>query len=108
MTDEQRGLFELSVIERLDQAKRLKGYKFLGIRSIIKNRGAVEIAKSFIGPNNTANFNGGMRMLVKVGLSDLTIEQAVIDFKDTKLFSKKEVASAKKRLDAVKAFFEKK
>ena len=108
MIDERQRLFGLLVKRRLDRAKRQKGFKFIGLRNIIKRRGAVAVAKSFLSEHNTGNLNDGLRLLVRAGLSDLSVEQAVIDCEKFKLFSKKEVLSANKRLKFAKAFFDKK
>ena len=96
------------MIGRLDRARRLKGLKFIGLRDIIRRRGAVEAAKSFMSEGNTGKLNRGLRAFARAGLSRLSVEQAVVDCEEFKIFSKRDVASAKKRLRAVKDLFDKK
>lgn len=107
MSDKMRGLFEKLVKQRLDRARRRKGFEFKGLRRLIEKRGAFETAKMLVSEGNTGNLNGGLKILVRYGLSDLSVEQAVIDCENFKLFTKNEVASAKRRLKIAKAFFEK-
>jgi hypothetical protein len=108
MAEDQKLLFEQEVINRLDQATMETGYSFFGILEIIDKVGAVEAAKMLVGPNGTGKFHDGFKLLVRAKLSHLTIEQAVIDFKDSGLFSPDEVSSATARIAMAKILFDKK
>jgi hypothetical protein len=107
MAEDQKLLFEADVIHRLDQATSKTGYLFAGILEIIDNMGAAEAARMLVGPNSTGKFHEGFEFLVRQKISHLSIEQAVIDFKDSGLFSADEVSSARARIAMAKMLFDK-
>jgi hypothetical protein len=98
MADKAAQRFEQVVKERLSQATNESGRSFAGIYKIIEGKGAVEAAKMLIRPTNTGKVNDGLKALVVWKLSHLSIEQAVIDFRNEGLFSEDEVSSAQGRL----------
>jgi hypothetical protein len=60
-----------------------------------------------VGPNSTGKFHEGFEFLVRKKISQFSIEQAVIDFKDSGLFSTDEVSSARARIAMAKMLFDK-
>jgi hypothetical protein len=60
-----------------------------------------------VGPNSTGIFHDGFEFLVTQKISQFSIEQAVIDFKDSGLFSPDEVSSARARIAMAKMLFDK-
>lgn len=105
MTDEEE--FRALVLQRIDEASRLTGYSFAGLRNLIASD-AAGAARRLIAPtsHNLGRFPKGMRVLFDAGLLHLSIEQAVIDIGEQgKLFTPEEVAYAKDRLALIKAVF---
>jgi hypothetical protein len=98
MAISDKKLFELDVIKRLDKAEKRIHHSFPGMRKLIRIHGAVKAAKNFIDPKKLGKLSPGLRMLVNANLSNLTIEQAVIDFQRKGLFSEQDVLVAKAHL----------
>jgi hypothetical protein len=100
--DRRTDQFEKTVKERLLEATSKTGHSFAGIYKIIEDRGAIEAAKLLVSPNNAGKIHEGLQFLVDENLVHLSIEQAVIDFRNEELFSGDEVSSAEGRLAMAK------
>ncbi|MGY4300454.1 hypothetical protein ACVWXN_008549 [Bradyrhizobium sp. i1.4.4] len=99
MTDEED--FQRVVIERIHEARRLTGYPFTGLLSLIGETDAVTAARRLI-LNSTGEFQQGMIALHKAGLLHLSVEQAVIEFGERDaIFSEDEVEVARERLQTI-------
>jgi hypothetical protein len=97
MTDEVK--FRAEVLRRIDQATRLTGHSFYGLRKAIREDGAIATARRLIDPRGDTKFQFGMRELKKASLLRLSVEQAIIDFGERgEIFSADEVEAAKERL----------
>jgi hypothetical protein len=100
--DQAAQKFENAVKDRLAQATAETGYSFAGMYRIIEDKGAIEAAKILVSPNNSGKIHDGLQFLVDNDLIHLSIEQAVIDFRNEELFSGDEVSSAEGRLAMAK------
>jgi hypothetical protein len=97
MTDEDK--FREDVLRRIDEAIRLTGHSFYGLRTAIREDGAIATARRLIDPQGDSKFQFGMRELKKAGLLHLSVEQVVIDFGERgEIFTFEEVRAAKERL----------
>jgi hypothetical protein len=94
--DEER--FEGHVLASLDKAEAQIGYTFKGLREMIEQFGAVGAAKILVDLNSVLKPHDGFQVLSVHDLEQLSVEQAVIDFADTSLFTAADVQSAKSRL----------
>lgn len=95
MTEED---FEMHVLANLDKAEKSIGYHFKGIRELIAEHGAVATAKMLVDVNMVLNIHSGFRVLDASDLEHLSIEQAVVDYAESGLFTPAEIATAKARL----------
>lgn len=87
------------VIRRIDEATRLTGHSFYGLRTAISEDGAIATARRLIDPEGDERFQFGMRELKKAGLLHLSVERVVIDFGETgRIFKRADVNAAKERL----------
>jgi len=105
MNDESE--FQVIVLQRIDEATRLTGYSFAGLRKLIAVDAAAA-AKRLIAPTsrNLGSISKGLRVLFDAGLLRLSIEQAVIDFGEQgRLFTTEEVGYAKNRLALIQTVF---
>jgi hypothetical protein len=90
--------FEGCVLANLDKAEGQIGYHFKGLREMIKDFGAVKAAKMLVDLNNVLKPYDGFQVLSVNDLEELSVEQAVIDFTESGLFTPAEVQTAKSRL----------
>jgi hypothetical protein len=90
--------FEDHVLANLDEAEGQIGYHFKGLREMIDKFGAVGAAKMLVDLNSVLKPHDGFQVLSANDRESLSIEQAVIDFADSGLFTAAEVQSAKSRL----------
>lgn len=98
MTDEDK--FREAILRRIDEATRLTRHSFYGLRTAIREDGAIATARRLIDPQGDTKFQFGMRELKKAGLFRLSVEQAVITFGERgEIFIAKEVRAAKERLE---------
>lgn len=98
MSQEEK--FRADIIGRIDAAAQLIGHSFYGLRTAIKDDGAIETARRLIGPQGEARFQYGMRELKKAGLLRLSVEQALIEFGERdEIFTADEVDAARERLE---------
>jgi hypothetical protein len=86
----------------LAQATSETGHSFAGVYKIIEDRGAVEAAKILVNPASSGKIHEGLQVLVNNNLGHLSVEQAVIDFRNEGLFSEDETSSAQARLAMAK------
>lgn len=90
--------FEDRILANFDEAENLIGYSFTGVRELILDYGAVETAKMLLTIDGVLKQHGGFQVLAAHDLEHLSVEQAVIDFADTTLFTAAEIGTAKARL----------
>jgi hypothetical protein len=90
--------FERHLLEKLEWAENLIGYSLAGIREFIVEFGAVQTAKMLVDPNHVLEPDNGFTILVKHGLANLSVEQAMIDFAQRGLFTAAEIKAAKARI----------
>lgn len=87
------------ILRRIDEATRITGHSFYGLRQAISEDGAIATTRRLIDPKGDAKFQFGMRELKAAGLLHLTVEQVVIDFGEAGLiFTSAEIMAAKERL----------
>lgn len=92
--------FQAHVLVRLREAEMLASDRFGGVCNLIVDLGAVEIAKMLVDPQETMFPPSGFIRLLKYKLACLTVEQAIVDFAESGLFTDDEVETAKVRLAA--------
>lgn len=93
-----RARFQLHVLEKLRKAEELTGDPLGSIRNLIVDLGAVPVARMLVDPQDVRNPPTGFLRLLEHDLARLTIEQAIVDFAHTGLFTDAEVETAKARL----------
>ena len=96
--DAPHAQFQVHVLVRLREAEMLTGDSFGGVCNLIVDLGAVEVAKMLVDPQELMLPPSGFIRLLKHKLACLTIEQAIVDFADSGLFTDEEVETAKVRL----------
>src|SRR4051812_13137088 len=96
--DALRAQFQAHLLVRLREAETVTGDRFGGICNLIVDLGAVEVAKMLVDPQETMFPPSGFLRLLKHRLACLTIEQAIVDFADSGLFTDDEVETARVRL----------
>jgi hypothetical protein len=97
MTDEAE--FRKYVLIKIGEAQKLTGHTFYGLRTAIREDGAIATARRLIDSQGDTKFQFGMRELKKEGLLRLSVEQAIIDFDERgEVFNADEVRAAKERL----------
>jgi hypothetical protein len=90
--------FEDLVLANLDEAERLTGHNFKGVRDLIDKHGAVDAARMLIDINMVLKEYSGFKILDAHDLERLSIEQAIVDFAESGLFTPAEVSAARSRL----------
>lgn len=91
--------FERFVLQNIELAENLlAGYRFIGLRTLISEHGAVETAKRLLDPGRVGNPYDGFNMLAKWELLHLSLEQAVVAWKTRGLFHASLIAAAEVRL----------
>lgn len=90
--------FEDRILANFDEAENLIGYSFTGLRELILDHGAVETAKMLLTIDGVLKQHGGFQVLAAHDLEHFSVEQAVIEFADTGLFTMMEIGTAKSRL----------
>lgn len=90
--------FEDRIIANLDEAERLLGYGFTGLRGLIERYGAVNVAKGLVSIDNAFRMHDGFQSLSNNDLEFLSVEQAMIDFADAPFFEEVDIAAAKAKL----------
>ena len=99
MTPEEE--FQRVVTERIYEARRLTGYPFTGLLTLIADVGAEAAARRLIS-NSEGEFQQGMLVLFNTGHIHLSIEQAVIEFGERgEIFTTEEVETARERLQTI-------
>jgi hypothetical protein len=96
--DAPHAQFQVHVLVRLREAEVLTGDSFGGVCNLIVDLGAVEVAKMLVDAQELMLPPSGFIRLLKHKLACLTIEQAIVDFADSGLFTDEEVETAKVRL----------
>ena len=97
MTEEEQ--FCEYVLHKIDEATRLTGHSFYGLRTAIHEDGAIATARRLIDSRGDTRFQFGIRELTRARLLHLSVEQAIIDFgRRGEIFSVGEVDAAKERL----------
>lgn len=96
MTPEEK--FQEHVLANIETAENQIDYSFFGLRQLINLHGAVSVAKMLVDMNNVLKPYDGFQVLAECGLDHLSVEQAIIDFADSNLFTAAEVQIAKTRL----------
>lgn len=94
--------FQAVVLARLDEASQLLGHSFAKLRDLIAERGGVDAARYLMSPSTVGTFTYGFKLLVSSGLLSHTIEQAVIDFEHTKLFTSDQISKARATIATAK------
>lgn len=90
--------FELFVAMNLDEAESLLSCTFTGLRKLVRERGAVGAARHLLAPENVARHHMGFSRLIAADLLHLSLEGAVLRFKDRGLFAKSVIAAAHLRI----------
>jgi hypothetical protein len=98
MSDELVAKFESIVIENLTLAKSRTGHNFTDLHELFGKLGVIETARLLMSPGIGAGFTCGFRILASAGLLHLSIEQTVIDFTDSRLFTEEQVSKARATL----------
>ena len=93
-----RARFQEQVLKMLGEAIELTGDEYGYVRNLIVDLGAVEVAKMLVDPNEVRDPPTGFLRLMEHDLARLTIEQAIVDFADSGLFTDAEIEAAKARL----------
>ncbi|MBW7964155.1 hypothetical protein [Bradyrhizobium sp. BR 10261] len=96
MTPEER--FKEHVLANIETAESQIDYSFFGLRELIDLHGAVSVAKMLVDMNNVLKPYDGFQVLAEHDLEHLSVEQAIIDFADSDMFTAAEVQTAKTRL----------
>lgn len=97
MTDEDKVREE--ILGRTAEAMRLTGHSFYGLRTAVREDGAIATTRRLIDPEGDAKFQFGIRELKKAGLLHLSVEKVVIDFGvKGEIFTAEEVKAANERL----------
>jgi hypothetical protein len=85
--------FQMHVLLRLDEAEALlDGYQFRGLRTLIRERGAVAAANQLLDLANAGKTQDGFSILAQEELLHLSLEQAVIDFSESGLHARQRYA----------------
>jgi hypothetical protein len=100
MTPEEK--FQDYVLTHIEKAEAEIGYIFRGLRELIDQHGAVPVAKMLVDINNVLKPYDGFQVLAEHDLEHLSVEQAIIDFADSGLFTTAEVQTARARLGILK------
>jgi hypothetical protein len=87
-----------NVVRRIDEATRLTGHWFPDLRELFKKLGELEAVRLLVSPGTGAGFTYGFRILASAGLLHLSIEQAVIDFAHSGLFTDEQISKARATL----------
>lgn len=90
--------FQEYVLKKLIEANRRTGDPLGSIRNLMVDLGAVSVARMLVDPDEVRDPPAGFLRLLRYDLARLTIEQAVVDFAQTGLFTAAEVETAKARL----------
>jgi hypothetical protein len=90
--------FEDLVLANLDEAERQTGHNFKGVRDLIDKHGAVDAARMLIDINMVLKEYSGFKILDAHDLERLSIEQAIVHFAESGLFTAAEVSTARSRL----------
>jgi hypothetical protein len=90
--------FQRHVLEKLQEAERLSRDKLGAVCNLIEDLGAVGVAKMLVDPQDIRSPPDGFLRLMKSDLARFTIEQAIVDFCDSGLFTASEVETARARL----------
>src|SRR5689334_18619125 len=90
--------FEEHLPKVLGEAIELTGDQYGYVRNLIADLDAVEVAKLLVDPNEVRDPPTGFRRLMEHDLARLTIEQAIVEFADSGLFTEAEVETARARL----------
>jgi hypothetical protein len=85
-------------LDKLQEAERLSGDSLGGICNLIEDLGAVEVARMLVDPHDVRSPPDGFVRLMKHDLARYTIEQAIVDYRDSGLFTESEVETARARL----------
>lgn len=93
-----RARFQDHVLEKLREAEELTGDPLGSICNLVVDLGAVSVARMLVDPRDVRDPPTGFLRLIEHDLARLTIEQAIVDFGHTGLFSAAEVETAKARL----------
>ena len=88
--------FEERVKQAIRHAERVTAVPFSRLKTLVDAQGAVYAAKQLLG--NRERFSIGFRKLADSGLLQCTVEQIVVDFSHTNLFTPEEVETARWRL----------
>lgn len=94
----RRARFQEHLLEKLREAEELTGDPLGSIRNLIVDLGAVPVARMLVDPQYVRDPSTGFLRLLGHDLARLTIEQAIVDFAHTGLFTTAEVETAKARL----------
>jgi len=96
MTPEEK--FKEHVLANIEKAESEIDHSFMGLRELIEQHGAVPVAKMLVDINNVLKSFGGFQVLAQHNLEHLSVEQAIIDFADSGLFTEAEIDTARARL----------
>jgi hypothetical protein len=87
------------LLRNFDQAETLiKGHKFLAIRKLIEDHGALTVAKNFVFPGKILTLHSGLVLLARHDLIHLSVEQAVVDVGVGEHFTEVDVSNARSRM----------
>jgi len=90
--------FENLVLENLARATCETGHYFSDLHELFRKMGVIETARLLMSPGMGAGFTYGFRILATAGLLHLSIEQAVIDFTHSGLFTDEQISKARATL----------
>lgn len=93
-----RARFQEHVLRNLWEAEKSTGDPLGSIRNLINDLGAVGVARILVDPQEVRNPPAGFIRLLNHGLARLTIEQAIVEFASSGIFTEAEVEAARTRL----------
>lgn len=94
--------FEAHVVGNLTTAEKALGYEFAALRQMLDELGAIGTACHLLDLSRVGQEQKGFTLLAEADLLHLSLEQAVIDFRESGLFPPSLVASARARLLVIK------
>lgn len=98
MSKELEDKFAALVARRLSEAELLTGHRFSELHALIAEKGYVNAARLLLNPASTGVLTYGFKILASVDLLHLSIEQSVLDFAGSGLFTTEQISKAKAQL----------
>lgn len=93
-----RQRFKRHLLKKMKEACTLSEDSLGGICDLVDHLGADEVIHLLVVPDEIHNPPSGFIRLMNSNLARLTIEQAILDFAETGLFTKLQIETARERL----------